>query len=82
MTWRDTFDFEILGGVACQFENFGSEVFEHGREVDGCLAADARLLAGYGTEVTLYATAGELGAESYVSALIWLCCCRVGGYEG
>ena len=35
MTGRDTLDFEILGGVACEFENFSGEVFENGSDVDG-----------------------------------------------
>ena len=35
MTGRDTLDFEILGGVACEFEDFSGEVFENGSDVDG-----------------------------------------------
>jgi hypothetical protein len=60
MTWRDALDFEILGGVARQLEDFGGQVFENGRQVNGRLAANARLLAGDGAQVALYATAGEL----------------------
>jgi hypothetical protein len=56
----DTFDLEILGGVACELEHFGSQVFENGGQVDAGFGADARLLAREVPEVTLYATAGEL----------------------
>lgn len=38
VTRCDTLDFEILGGVACQFEDFGSEVFENGCDIDGSYA--------------------------------------------
>lgn len=31
----DTLDLEILGGVACQFEDFGSEVLEDSGHVNG-----------------------------------------------
>jgi hypothetical protein len=67
MTWGDALDFEILGGVACQFEDFGSQVLEYGGEVDGGFGADARLLARNGTKVTLYATTREL-SQRHVSA--------------
>lgn len=60
MTRRDALDFEILGGVAGKLENFGGEVFEDRREVDGSLTADAGLLARDVAEVALYATAREL----------------------
>jgi hypothetical protein len=60
MTGGDALDFEVLGSVAGQLEDFGSEVFEYGGEVDGGFSSDARFLARYGAKVTLYATAGEL----------------------
>jgi len=60
MTRRDTLDFEILGGVACQLEHLSSQVFQDGSQVDGGFGADARLLASDGSQVALYATAGEL----------------------
>ena len=31
----DAFDFEILGRVACKFEDFGSQVLEDGGDIDG-----------------------------------------------
>ena len=60
MAWRDALDFEIFGGISGEFEDFGSEVFEHGGEVDGGFGANAHLVASGVTEVTLYATAWEL----------------------
>ena len=68
MARRNALDLEILGSVACQFEDFGGQVFEDGGQVDGCFGADARLLARDGSEVTLYATAGELISRGSVSA--------------
>ena len=41
VTWRNTFDFEILGGITSKFENFSSEVFHDGSGVDGCGGTDA-----------------------------------------
>ena len=32
---RDTLDFEVLGGVAGEFEDLGGQVFENGGDVDG-----------------------------------------------
>lgn len=31
----DTLDLEVFGGVACEFENFGSQVFQDSGNVDG-----------------------------------------------
>lgn len=57
---RDALDLEILGGVACKFEDFSGQILQDGGQVDRGLGADARLLARDGTEVTLYTTAREL----------------------
>lgn len=57
---RDALDLEILGGVAGELENFGSQVLEDGGEVDRGFRADAGFLAGDGAKVALYATAWEL----------------------
>lgn len=35
MTRRDALDFEIFCGVACEFEDFGGQVFQDGCHVDG-----------------------------------------------
>ena len=75
-------DLEILCGVACQFEDFGSQVFEDGRQVDGRLAADARLLAGDGAKVTLYATAGELSRQKIFMSARSSCIVVVVGIRG
>jgi hypothetical protein len=53
-------DLEILGGIACQFENFGGQVFQHCCDVDGSFGADAHLVLGLRLEETLDTTAGEL----------------------
>lgn len=68
MTWRDTLDLEILGGIARKFENFSSQVFENSSEIDGGFGADARLLARDGPEVALYATTRKLLQRKVVSA--------------
>lgn len=60
VSWGDTLDLEIFCCVTCQFENFGSEVFEDGSEVDCSLCADARLGARVVSEMALYSTAWEL----------------------
>ena len=57
---RDALDFEVLGGVARKFEDFGGKVLEDSGQIDRGLGADARLLARDGTKVTLYTTAREL----------------------
>lgn len=64
MARRDALDLEILGGVACKFQDFSGEVFQDSRQVDGGLGADARLLARDGTEVTLYTAARKLDRDA------------------
>jgi len=59
----DALDLEILGGVACQFENFGGQVFQHCCDVDGSFGADAHLVLSLRLEETLHTTAGELVRE-------------------
>lgn len=60
MAWRDALDLQVLGSVACEFENFGGQVFENGGQVDAGFGADARLLSREVSEMALYATAREL----------------------
>ena len=44
MARSDTLDFQILGSIACEFEDFGGEIFEDGGDVDsGCEGADKKL---------------------------------------
>jgi hypothetical protein len=76
MAWRDTLDLQILGSVACEFENFGGQVFENGRQVDACFGADARLLSRKVSEMTLYATAGELRWRGHISASFFCAACE------
>ena len=64
MTWRDALDFQVLGSIACELEYFGGKVFQHGCEVDGGFSTDTRLVAGDGSKVALYATAGELNTRT------------------
>lgn len=45
---------------ACQLEDFGCEVLQHGGNVDGGLGADAHLLLGVLLEETLHTSTGEL----------------------
>lgn len=35
MSRRDTLDFQVLGGVACEFQDFGGQVLEHCCGIDG-----------------------------------------------
>ena len=60
MAWRDALNLQVLGGVACELEDFGGKVFQHGCEVDGGFGTDTRLVPGDGSKVTLYATARKL----------------------
>lgn len=65
---RDTLDLEILGGVACELQNFGGQVFEDGGNVDSCLGADPHLVLGLRLEETLHTTAGKLCGEKSAGA--------------
>ena len=60
VTGRDALDLEILCGVACELEDFGRQVFEDRRDVDGRLCGDAHLVLRVRLEKTLDTTAGEL----------------------
>ena len=62
-------DLEILGGVACQFENFGGQVFQHCCDVDSSFGADAHLVLGLRLQETLHTTAGELVRRENVSCV-------------
>ena len=35
VTRGDALDFEVLGGVACEFQDFGGEILKNGGDVDG-----------------------------------------------
>lgn len=48
---------------ACELEDFGSQVLEHGRDIDGSFGADAHLVLGVGLEEALDTTAGELASD-------------------
>jgi hypothetical protein len=56
----NAFDLKILGGISCQFEDFGGQVFQHCCDVDGGFGADAHLVLGLRLEETLHTTTGEL----------------------
>lgn len=45
---------------ASKLEDFGSQILEHGGNVDGSLGTDAHLVLGVVLEETLDTTAGEL----------------------
>jgi hypothetical protein len=64
---RDALDLEILGGVACQFEDFGCQVFQHCCDVDSSFGADAHLVLGLRLEETLDTTAGKLVKEEVLA---------------
>jgi len=72
MTWRDTLDLEILGGVAGQLKDFGGKVLKDGGKVDGSLGSDARFLAGDVAEMTLDTTTWELKSCAIRMRLGWL----------
>lgn len=63
-------DLEILGSVACQFENFGGQVFQDCCDVDGSFGADAHLVLGSRLEETLDTSAGELVEEELLASLL------------
>lgn len=68
MAWRNTLDLEILGSVACKLQNFSGQVFENSSQIDAGFGTDARLLSREVSQMTLYATAGELEKRIEVSA--------------
>lgn len=35
MSWSDTLDLEILGGVACEFQDFSGQIFQDSGDVYG-----------------------------------------------
>lgn len=56
---------------ACELEDFGSQVLEHGRDIDGSFGADAHLVLGVGLEETLDTTAGELASGKVSEGVLW-----------
>jgi len=60
MAGSDALDLEILGGVSCKLEDFGSQIFEDCSHIDGSLGPNAHLVLGIVLEETLDTTAGEL----------------------
>jgi hypothetical protein len=60
VAWCDTLDLQVFCGVSSKFENFGSEVFQDGGDVDSSFGADAHLVLGGSLQETLYATARKL----------------------
>lgn len=49
-----------LGTYASEFEDFGSQILEHGGNVDCCLSSNTHLVLRVGLEETLDTAAGEL----------------------
>ncbi len=49
---------------ARKFKDLGSEIFQHGRDIDCCLGADAHLVLSVLLEEALDTTTGELGQRS------------------
>jgi len=41
MSGHDTTLFIIPGGISCKFQDFGTEVFEYGSEIDGSSSSDS-----------------------------------------
>jgi len=68
----DTLNFEILRGVSCELENFSSQVFENGGNVDGSLGSHAHFVLGVVLQETLDTTAGELESSLARVALLLL----------
>lgn len=68
----DTLDLEVLGGIACELEDFGSQVLENSSNVDSSLGADTHLVLGVCLEETLDTTAGELKTSASRVALLFL----------
>jgi len=65
-------DFEILGGVSCQLENFSSEILEDGCDVDSGLGTNAHLVLSVVLQETLDTTARELETSLAGVALLLL----------
>lgn len=56
----DALDFEVLGGVASQFEDFGAEVLQDGGGVHGSGGADAIVCGDSGLQEAVDTTNREL----------------------
>jgi len=63
VTRSDTLDLEILGRVAGEFENFGSQILQDGSDIDGGFGTNSHLVLSVVLEETLDSTAGELQAS-------------------
>lgn len=63
MARSDTLDLEILGSVACQFENFGGEILQDSSDIDRSFGSDAHLILCVVLQETLDTTAGELDRD-------------------
>ena len=48
---------------SCELENFSSQVFENGCNIDSCLGTNAHLVLGVVLQETLDTTAGKLDRE-------------------
>lgn len=60
MTGSNALDLEILGSVACQFENFGGKILQNSSDIDSSFGSDAHLVLCIVLQETLDATAREL----------------------
>lgn len=60
---RDALDFEVLGGVPGQLEDFGAEVFKDGSRVDGSGGTNALVGLHAGLQVAVDTTDRELNCR-------------------
>jgi len=72
VTRGDTLDFEILGGVSCELEDFSGQVFEDGGNINCSLGSNTHLILGVVLQETLDTTAGELETSLARVALLLL----------
>lgn len=55
--------FKVLGGIACQLEDFGRQVFENCSRVHGSLSANTDVILGAVLQVTVNTADGKLGGK-------------------
>ena len=76
VTRSDTLDLEVLAGISGQLEDFGSEVLQNGRSVNGGGGSDTVSLVDRVLEETVDTTDGELKSSLARTRLRGLLGCR------
>lgn len=71
VTGCNTLHFKVLGGIACQFEHFGCQVFEDSSRVDGSLGTDTDMVLSTILQVAMNTADRELQASASRARQCW-----------